>query len=138
MLTCVLQWENYRILSYTFGNSLMELNLLIMETEFDLNKALLPGGIRNELDLERAFIADRLLRVMAKEKIKLEPIRKKLGEVIRAYEDKNWSRNSNITQKQIEESDQAELRAEKERPLIRQYLVENLKHFMSIGKPNLY
>ncbi|WP_396591647.1 hypothetical protein [Allomuricauda sp. R78024] len=37
-----------------------------METEFDLNKALLPGGIRNELDLERAFIEDRLLRVMAK------------------------------------------------------------------------
>ncbi|TXN38286.1 hypothetical protein FVB32_08325 [Flagellimonas hymeniacidonis] len=109
----------------------MKLNLLIMGTEFDLNKALLPGGIRNELHLERASIAHRLLRLMVKENGKLEPIWKKLGEVIRAYEDENWSRNSNITQKQIEESDQAELKAEKERPWIRQYLVKNLEHFIS-------
>nr|WP_299072973.1 hypothetical protein [uncultured Allomuricauda sp.] len=103
-----------------------------METVFDLNKALLPGGIRNELDLERAFIADRLLRVMAKENPKLKIVREKLRDMIFVYEDKNWSRNSNITQKQIEESDQAELKAEKERPLIRQYLVENLEQFISI------
>lgn len=115
----------------------MKLNLLIMETEFDINK-IIASGIQNELDLERASIALRLLRLMVKENSKLEPIRKKLSDIIWAYEEKNWSRNPNISQKQIEESDQAELRAEKERPLIRQYLVENLEYFISIGKPNLY
>ncbi len=45
----------------------MELNLQIMEAEFDLNKALLLGRIRNEPDLEMTFIANKLLRVMAKE-----------------------------------------------------------------------
>lgn len=69
---------------------------------------------------------------MAKENPKLKKVREKLRDMIFVYEDKNWSRNSNITQKQIEESDQAELKAEKERPLIRQYLVENLEQFISI------
>lgn len=102
-----------------------------METEFDINK-ILASGIQNELDLERASIARRLLRLMAKENGNLEPIRKKLGEVIRDYEEENWSRNSNISQELIEESDKAELRAEKERPLIRQSLIKSLKHFISI------
>ena len=95
-----------------------------METEFDLDKALLSGGIRNELDIERASIAHRLLRVMSKKNTELKIVRKRLTDMIVAYEDKNWSRNSNITQEQIEESDRAVLRAEKERPLIRQSLIK--------------
>ncbi|WP_411028798.1 hypothetical protein [Spongiimicrobium sp. 3-5] len=98
-----------------------------METEFDVN-TIIASGIQNELDLERASIARRLLRLMVKENSKLEPIRKKLGDVIRAYEDKNWSRNPNISQKQIEESDLAVLRAEKEKPLIRQSLLNTVEH----------
>ncbi|WP_055396777.1 hypothetical protein [Flagellimonas eckloniae] len=95
-----------------------------MESEFDIHR-IITSGIQNELDLQRALIASRLLRIMAKENSKLRMVRTKLRDLIIAYEYKNWSRNSNITQKQIEESDLAESMAEKEIPLIRQSLIKN-------------
>ncbi|MEM9650030.1 MAG: hypothetical protein AAF969_16245 [Bacteroidota bacterium] len=103
-----------------------------METVFDLKEVLRSGKIQNELDLERALIASRLLRIMAEETPKLPMVRKELRKLIKEYEEANWSRNSKVTQKQIEDNEQAELRAEKERPLIRQYLTENLKHLGQI------
>jgi len=51
------------------------------------------------LDFERAMIADRKLRVLAKENPKFKSVRKKLRDLIEQYENKNWSADSNISDK---------------------------------------
>ena len=89
-----------------------------METQFDLSELIENGKILNELDYERAMIADRKLRVLSKENPKFQPVRKKLRDLIEQYENENWSADSNISDKKIRESDVAELIAEKERLFI--------------------
>lgn len=89
-----------------------------MKTQFDIEKVLEFGKLRNELEYERALIADRKLRVLGKENYRLKPLRKKLRDLIEKYEDKNWSSNSEISEHQMKESDLAELVAEKERIFI--------------------
>jgi DNA gyrase/topoisomerase IV subunit A len=86
-----------------------------MRTQFDIERVLEFGKLRNELEYERALIADRKLRVLSKENYRLKPLRKTLRDLIEQYEDKNWSSNSEISEHQIRESDLAELIAEKER-----------------------
>ena len=44
------------------------------------------GKIQNELDFEKALIADRKLRVLSKEDSKYKVIRKKLRDLIADYE----------------------------------------------------
>ena len=94
---------------------MVTIDLEIMKTQLDISKLLEFGKIQNELDLERALIADRKLRVLSKEDSKYKAIRKKLRDLIEDYENKNWSTNSRITDKKIQESDLVELIAEKER-----------------------
>ncbi|MER3374021.1 MAG: helix-turn-helix domain-containing protein [Allomuricauda sp.] len=89
-----------------------------MKTQFDIKEILKIGEIQNELDLERALIADRKLRVLSKEDPKLKVVRDKLRDLIKAYEDKNWSPGSRIPEKRLKESDMAEAIAEKERLFI--------------------
>jgi hypothetical protein len=89
-----------------------------MATQFDIEKILKLGEIQNELDFERALIADRKLRVLAKKNSKFKPRRNKLRDLIEAYESTNWSSKSRITSKELSESDAAELIAEKERLFI--------------------
>lgn len=89
-----------------------------METQFDLSELIENGKILNELDYERAMIADRKLRVLSKENPEFKPDRKKLRDLIEQYENENWSADSNISDKKIRESDVAELVAEKERLFI--------------------
>ena len=89
-----------------------------METQFDIDKILKQGEIKNELDLERAQIARRKLRVLSKEDEKFKSQWKKLGKLIRDYENLNWSSSSRITEKKIRESDLAEAIAENERVFI--------------------
>jgi transcriptional regulator with XRE-family HTH domain len=89
-----------------------------MKTQLDISKLLENGKIQNELDFERALIADRKLRVLSKENSKYKVIRKKLRDLIEDYENKNWTSNSRITDKKIRESDLAELIVEKERQFI--------------------
>lgn len=64
------------------------------------------------------MIADRRLRVLSKEDSKYKVLRKKLRDLIEDYENKNWSTNSTITDEKIQDSDLAELIAEKERQFI--------------------
>jgi hypothetical protein len=90
-----------------------------MKTQFDIEEVLESGKLRNELEYERALITDRKLRVLCKENFRLKPLRNKLRDLIEKYEDKNWSRDSKISEKQMIESDLAELLAEKERLFIR-------------------
>ena len=89
-----------------------------MKTQLDISKLLEIGKIQNELDFERALIADRKLRVLSKEDSKYKVIRKNLRNLIADYEDKNWSSTSKISDKKLRESDIAELIAENERQFI--------------------
>ena len=94
---------------------MVEIERLDMKTQFDIKEILKIGEIQNELDLERALIADRKLRVLSKENPKLNAVRGKLRDLIKAYEDKNWSPGSRIPEKRLKESDMAEAIAEKEK-----------------------
>lgn len=89
-----------------------------MKTQFDVDRILKKGNIQNELDFERALIADRKLRVLAKENPKLKTVRKKLRDLIEAYEKKTWTADAEITETKLKESDWAEQTAEKERVFI--------------------
>ncbi|MEO5788894.1 MAG: helix-turn-helix domain-containing protein [Gelidibacter sp.] len=89
-----------------------------MTTKLDISDLLEHGKIQNELDLERAMIADRRLRVLSKEDPKYKVLRKKLRDWIEDYENKNWSTNSKISEEKIQDSDLAELIAERERQFI--------------------
>lgn len=89
-----------------------------MKTEFNVQQLIKRGVIKNELELERALIADRKLRKLAKEDKVYSELRKKLRDLIKVYEDKHWSSESDITPQQLRESDIAELIAEKERQFL--------------------
>ena len=78
-----------------------------MKTQLDISKLLEIGKIQNELDFERALIADRKLRILSKEDSKYKTIRKSLRDLIETYENKNWSSDSIITNKHLKESDLA-------------------------------
>lgn len=89
-----------------------------MKTQFDIEEILELGEIQNELDFERALIADRKLRVLSKENPKYKTLRIKLRDLIEDYENKNWSSAARITDKKLKESDLAEAIADKERQFI--------------------
>lgn len=89
-----------------------------MKTQFDVSKLLENGKIENELDFERALIADRKLRVLAKNNTKYKSIRRQIRDLIEEYEDKNWSVTSKISSSKFQESNIAELISEKERQFV--------------------
>lgn len=89
-----------------------------MKTLCDISQLIENGKIQNELDFERALIADRKLRILSKENPKFKLVRKKLRDLIEHYENQNWSAESRISDKKLRESDIAELIAEKERLFI--------------------
>lgn len=101
-----------------------------MELLFDIKDFLDRGEIQNELELERALIADRKLRLLVKEHPELKSERKKLRELIHAYEDLRWSKNSRISTRQLRESDIAERIAGEERQFLqrrKEIIKERLK-----------
>lgn len=64
--------------------------------------------LENEYDLEKASLLERKLRLMTNENPDLKPMRKKLRDLIKEYEDRKWSDLDGITDSQIIESDKAE------------------------------
>lgn len=89
-----------------------------MKTQFDISKLIKGDKIQNELDFERALIADRKLRVLSREDKSLKSVRKQLRDLIEQYEYEHWRADSKISNRKIHESDLAELIAEKERQFI--------------------
>ena len=89
-----------------------------MNTQFDIEKVLNSGKIRNELEYERALIADRKLRILCNQNARLVPLRKNLRDLIERYEKQHWSSETAINESKIRESDLAELIAEKERQFV--------------------
>lgn len=89
-----------------------------MKVETDLKSILKAGKLTNELDLERALILDRKLRLLAKDHPEISDSRKKLRSIIEVYESGNWSKESKIDDSKIKESNLAEFIAEQERIFI--------------------
>lgn len=106
-----------------------------MKEQTNLKEILKKGVLSDELDLERAFILDRKLRLLVKEHPELAEDRKKLRQIIISYEKANWKANSDISDKQIKESDDAEYIAEQERVFLekrKEKIQKNLlKHKMT-------
>lgn len=86
-----------------------------MYTHFEIRKLLTKGKIESELELERALIAERSLKHLSREDAKYKRLRKKLRDIIEAYEKSNWSKKARISTAKIKENDIATVLAEKER-----------------------
>ena len=90
---------------------------LIMKAE-TYTKIIRKGSISNELELEKALIIERKLRLLVSENPEYKEIRSQLRSIIKEYEKNNWSENSIISAEKIEESDSAEFIAETERQFL--------------------
>lgn len=62
----------------------------------------------NEYDLQKASMMERKLRLMIKENPELRPLRKKLRDLIKEYESREWFDFEKVDEAQIESSDKAE------------------------------
>ncbi len=75
--------------------------------------------LENEYDLQKASMLERKLRLMVHENSNLKLVREKLRNLIKEYEDRNWTDFEKITDSQVEESDTAEEIVQKEEVFIR-------------------
>ena len=98
----------------------------------EIDNILKINELNNELEFEQATSIQGKLRWMVKEDSSLEPIRQHLLALIEKYESKHWKNESEITEEQIKESDNAEkiINAEnnfiqKRKELIKRKLKEN-------------
>ena len=89
-----------------------------MKTHFDIEKIVEKGVISNELDYDRALIADRKLRLLAKENVYFKNLRSKLRNIIERYEIAEWSDVDNIDDEKLIESAKSENITELERVFI--------------------
>jgi len=97
---------------------------------FDIDNILQLTTLNNELDFERASSLHLKLRWMVEEDTTLEPIREHLKNLIKEYENVNWSVESKIKEKQINESDKAVELISKENEFIqkrKEIIIEKLK-----------
>lgn len=110
-----------------------------MKTQFDIEEFVKRGKIESELDLERALIADRKLKSLAKENSHFVSLRKRLRDIIENYENSNWNDINSIDNVKIKESDLAEEIAEKERVFInrRKELIKDKLKYLNINQQEL-
>lgn len=103
-----------------------------MKTDFNIERIIENGSITNELDYERAIIADRKLRLLSKEDKYFKNLRTKLRNMIESYEKMEWSDVDKIGYAKISESNKAEKIADLERLFIekrKNIIREKLKEF---------
>jgi transcriptional regulator with XRE-family HTH domain len=74
----------------------------------DIKEVMNIERLDNEYDLHKASLLERKLRLMIAENPDLKPIRKKLRDLIKDYEDRHWTDLDNITDFQVEYSEKAE------------------------------
>jgi len=103
-----------------------------MKTHFDIEKIVELGIINNELDYERALIADRKLRLLGKEDVYFKTLRKKLRGIIEKYENKGWSVVESIDDNKLLESEKAENLAEIERQFLETRKIEIRKKLKAL------
>lgn len=64
--------------------------------------------LENEYDLQKASLFERKLRLMIEDYPDLKPIRRKLRDLIKEYEAREWGDFKNISDSKVKESDEAE------------------------------
>ncbi len=79
-----------------------------MNKEFNIDQIIIRGKINNELELERASMAERKLKLMSNDFPEVKVKRKQIRELIYEYEAKFWTDRDKITDSQVEENDRAE------------------------------
>lgn len=89
-----------------------------MPTHFDIEKLIESGFINNELDYERALIADRKLRLLSKDNAYFKTLRQQLRDIIEVYENTAWSNVNDITEQRWPDNEKNERIAESERLFI--------------------
>jgi len=105
--------------------------------------------LENEYDLQKASLLERKLRLMAEGNSDLKVYRKKLRDLIKEYEAKEWSDYEHISDAQIIESDKAEVIVNFEQQFIKkrkESIRRKLKEFemtqqdlgMLLGHPKSY
>lgn len=82
--------------------------------EPNIKKILDGGRIETELDHERVLLADRHLMLQEETQPDLRPTRKAISDLIVEFEARCWSDENLVTDAQMEESEAAEIQAERE------------------------
>ena len=75
--------------------------------------------LENEYDLQKAVLLERKLRLMIEENPELVPLRKKLRDLIKDYESREWSDFENIPESKFEELEKAESLINQEQKFIK-------------------
>ena len=102
-------------------------------------KIIQKGFISNELELEKASAFENKLRLMARENPGFIADRKQLRTIIKDYERSNWNSRSDISEKQIAESDLAEVIVEREEEFLnnRQNIIKNKLKDLEMNQQDL-
>ena len=111
----------------------------IMKTEFDIEAILKKGRLSNELDYERALVAERKLRLLAKEDAQFTTLRKHLRELLESYERSEWADADSIDDRQLIQSEKAEFIADQERQFLetRKRTIRNRLKQLELTQENL-
>lgn len=111
----------------------------IMKTEFDIEAILKKGRLSNELDYERALVAERKLRLLAKEDAQFTTLRKQLRELLESYERSEWADADSIDDRQLIQSEKAEFIADQERQFLetRKRTIRNRLKQLELTQENL-
>ena len=99
--------------------------------ETDIKSMIRKGEISSELELERASLAARFLRLQSEDQPELAALEQQLSTLIRDYESKNWADFKLVTEKQVKESNLAEKLAAREFKFYKQrreLIIQTLKH----------
>lgn len=86
-----------------------------MKKKLDIKALVSQDTLNDELEYERALVAERQLKLLADEDAQYLLWRKALRQLIHEYEKKEWSEISKLDDRKIKESDEAEMEAEAER-----------------------
>lgn len=111
----------------------------IMKTEFDIEAILKKGRLSNELDYERALVAERKLRLLAKEDAQFTTLRQQLRELLESYERSEWADADYINDRQLIQSEKAEFIANQERQFMetRKRTIRNRLKQLELTQENL-
>jgi hypothetical protein len=104
----------------------------LMKTHFDIEEIVEKGIITSELDYDRALIADRKLRILAKDNLHFKNLSAKLRDIIEIYENNEWNDLDKIDDEKLSESDKSQKIAELERQFLetrKQAIRKKLKEF---------
>ena len=111
----------------------------IMKTEFDIEAILKKGRLSNELDYERALVAERKLRLLAKEDAQFTTLRHQLRDLLESYERSEWADADSIDDRQLIQSEKAEFIADQERQFLetRKRTIRNRLKQLELTQENL-